>query len=397
MSTDGGGSRRSATQIAALLLAVAPLVTGIYQESRENQNRRADARASRETALQEQRAADESADEKAAKELATTLLQLDDGSAKTDRAFCNHIYLALSRLDSEARSPRTANLIRASLLLRNSADTRPRVCGCSNAGGIGRGWLKSFSAVRKDARTDESNPVLLEALGGAALDCDASTCAAASLRTNQSCKDATDLSPQCVAAREQRDKLCAVDASSENLRVRSLESQLAIARADLQQLRARPAKCPSQGECLLLGVPKAGSLVQPVSNVFPEPDLPAGGLDAGCAIAKPVGKERRRVFIQVPDAVSRSLAETFREAVNAQPPFKSPGIEVMGESRSPNRLQIRYAYSRDLDSATKLKNALDSGRCGYPVSEKGLAQLYPMPHLQGRTDPGVLEVWWPRN
>lgn len=391
MSADGGGMR-STTRIAALLVAMAPVVTGIYQEAREGQTRRADARASRETALQEQRAADELADSKVAKELSTALLTLDDGGARQDRAFCNQIHLAISRLDTEARSPRTSSLIRAALLIRNDDDPRLRICGCSNAGGVGGSWLTGYGADGGRAEVEKRNPQLMEALTNAAADCEARTCANATAATGRLCTGNEAGSPTCLVAQAEQAKLCTGDpASAAALRAQQLERQLADLRTQLEQARAEVAKCPAAGQC-----PGDGLNTRPPVVGTPLPPRETGATPRLCTIAPPLGATRRRVFIQVPDAVNRSLAERFRTAINAQPPFKSPGIEVVGDGRSPEVLQVRYAYAEDLDSAQKLKAALDSGACGYKAGDLK-AELYPMPQLQGRTDRGVLEVWWPRN
>ena len=444
MSADAD-KRRSATQIAALLLAMAPLVTGIYQEAQENRSRRADARATREEAAQQQRTADELADKNAAKQLAEALLGIDREGSKGERSFCNHIYLAIAQLDGEIRSPRTTTLINASLLMRNAANTRLRVCDCTIAGGVGPLWFSGFSAAGEADVAGKPSRRLVQALSSAKQECMSTECETVEAAAEEACAGDSTPSPACLGARAQQRKLCPQREADTARRVETLEALLADAQAKLAQNQ----QCPSSTDDLTITGDPVSSAIYGVSqggltNVWFHEDSPlasgpsldkscvpfvncpgdhrlvggaSGGvkglqgktpveqpltnpdiesLGDGCKIAQPLGKHRRRVFIQVPDAISRSIAETFRTAINAAAPFKSPGIEVVGLSRSPERLQIRYAYGQDRDSAERLKKALDSGLCGYPKSGAS-AQLYPMPHLQGRTDPGVLEVWWPRN
>lgn len=408
MSADGG-KRRSATQIAALLLAMVPLVTGIYQEAQENRSRRADVRETREKALRQQRTADEQADKATAKQLADALLGLDPDSEKGEGAFCSHIYLAIAQLDDETRSPRTATLINASLLMRNADNTGLRICDCTLGGGVGPLWFSGFSAADRPGSSRASSQGLLQALGGAQQDCRSTRCEAVEEAAVETCAGGGASSAGCRAALDRKAKLCLRGEVDPEQRIRTLEAQLTAAEAKLTQAQADPDKacaplahCP--GDFPLVGS-AAGNVKNPPGD--PKPNVkPSGGTadtdtnthttKPDCTVEQPVGDHRRRVFIQVPDAISRSLAEPFRAAINAASPFKTPAIEVVGLSRSPERLQIRYAYGQDRDSAEKLKTALDSGACGIPQSKVG-AELYPMPRLQGRTEPGVLEVWWPRN
>ena len=90
-----------------------------------------------------------------------------------------------------------------------------------------------------------------------------------------------------------------------------------------------------------------------------------------------------------------AAATPLREALNAQGQFKSPQIENVGESRSPAQLQVRYTYPVDESAAQIVVDALkDQPGCGRGDLE--LKRVY-MGRFQGKTDKGVIEVWWPRS
>ena len=240
MSADAD-KRRSATQIAALLLAMAPLVTGIYQEAQENRSRRADARATREEAAQQQRTADELADKNAAKQLAEALLGIDREGSKGERSFCNHIYLAIAQLDGEIRSPRTTTLINASLLMRNAANTRLRVCDCTIAGGVGPLWFSGFSAAGEADVAGKPSRRLVQALSSAKQECMSTECETVEAAAEEACAGDSTPSPACLGARAQQRKLCPQREADTARRVETLEALLADAQAKLAQNQ----QCPS--------------------------------------------------------------------------------------------------------------------------------------------------------
>ena len=102
--------------------------------------------------------------------------------------------------------------------------------------------------------------------------------------------------------------------------------------------------------------------------------------------------ERVRVFVQIPDEAARADAAAFLARVNAARPFKAPGVEMVGLDRSPKNLEIRYAYDQDRPAAVVLRQALN-GACQMSGSEPEILQIA---QYQGRVDPRVLEVWWPK-
>ncbi|WP_293373744.1 hypothetical protein, partial [Nevskia sp.] len=129
--------------------------------------------------------------------------------------------------------------------------------------------------------------------------------------------------------------------------------------------------------------------IEPTPAAIPAPPPPV--VDP-CQLDAAGFTERVRVFVQIPDEGARGDADDFLYRVNHAPPFKGPGVQVVGANRSPTRLEIRYAYDQDLPAAQALERAL-TGACQSTGGEPLIRQIA---QYQGRVDPRVLEVWWPR-
>lgn len=138
--------------------------------------------------------------------------------------------------------------------------------------------------------------------------------------------------------------------------------------------------------------PRRGShgAAKPQPVPVPPPPPPPSATAPACRLDASGFAERHRVFVQIPDDSVRGTAAEFVQAINDAPPFKAPGIQQVGAGRSPTRLEVRYAYDQDLAAARVLQVALSAcGVSGEPV-------LRQIAQYQGRVDPHVLEVWWPR-
>lgn len=112
-----------------------------------------------------------------------------------------------------------------------------------------------------------------------------------------------------------------------------------------------------------------------------------------CAPISSEESRRLRVFVQVPDLLAKDAAERFRDSLNGERKnpatgFKSPGIEIVGSRRSPSTGEVRYTFEKDLPAAQLLASGM-SACFGMEV------KVRPLPN-RGKTDTGVLEVWWPK-
>lgn len=146
----------------------------------------------------------------------------------------------------------------------------------------------------------------------------------------------------------------------------------------IQELRTTESECTAKDPPL------------PEAVVVAVPPLPAPQMD--CRLDAVGFTERVRVFVQIPGEDARADAVAFLAQVNAAPPFKGPGAEVVGVDRAPIKLEIRYAYDQDRPAAVALRKALTVG-CQKTGSEPLIRQIT---QYQGRVDPRVLEVWWPK-
>lgn len=340
----------SNARAVAIVAAMAPLVTGIYQESQQDRQKQSERQTAMKEAAARQQQSEIDADRNTAGALQNSLLAQDSG-------FCARIYFAASQLPNQRVVERTRSVLYAALSLRN-ADARPTVCGC----GKGEGFDQWLQGVAQFFPTDQSSIDKLSALSrelGSACDVDDSP-AASRIR---------DLESQVAALTVQRDSLSAALTSASPISVGSTGA-------------AMPAPAPASAA----SPPAPGA-----EGVAAAASAPAPA--AGCEVADPGERRRLRVFIQVPDDAVRPDAERLRGALNARAPFKSPGIESVGSARSPKNLEVRYAYPVDRDAAQIVLKALASGGCGGATT--GQPQLVYMAKYQGRTDAGVIEVWWP--
>lgn len=318
---------------AALLLALAPLATGVYQEGQQQRQRYTEREQARKEAEDRRLASEADVDTKTADALQQVLLR--DG----DR-FCSRIDLAASLLKTQTVSKRTRTVLIAALQLADPVSKQPMVCECIREGS--EQWLDDFIAKLPDDKRDSLSE-LNKLARGAESRCDVEAGAA---------------SGSAVGALEQR--------------IASLTSERDALRQQLM-LHPSPATSPS-----------------PVLAAPPSPPPPPA-----CVIASPGDRPRIRVFIQVPDPSALAAATPLRDALNAQGQFKSPQIENVGESRSPAQLQVRYTYPADESAAQIVVDALkDQPGCGGGGLE--IKRVY-MSRFQGRTDKGVIEVWWPRS
>jgi hypothetical protein len=328
---------------AALLLALAPLATGVYQEGQQQRQRYAERELARKEAEDRRLASEADVDTKTADALQQVLLR--DG----DR-FCSRIDLAASLLKTQTVSKRTRTVLIAALQLADPASKQPMVCECIREGS--EQWLDDFIAKLPDDRRDSLSE-LNKLARGAESRCDVEAGAA---------------SGPAVDTLEQR--------------IASLTSERDALRQQLM-LHPSPATSPSP------------VLAPPPPSPPPPPPPPPPSPPPACVIASPGDRPRIRVFIQVPNASALAAATPLREALNAQGQFKSPQIETVGESRSPAQLQVRYTYPADESAAQLVIDALkDQPGCGGNGLE--IKRVY-MSRFQGTTDKGVIEVWWPRS
>lgn len=322
---------------AALLLALAPLATGVYQEGQQQRQRYAEREQARQQ-LEEQRLASEAeVDTKTADALQQVLLETGDH-------FCSRIELAASLLKTQTISKRTSTVLIAALQLPDPASRQPRVCDCIRVGS--KQWLAEFIAKLPDDKGDSLSELNRLARGA--------------------------------------ETRCEVEAKA------STES-------NVDTLKQRIASLTSERDALrrqLTLPPSAETSPSPVLAA-PPPAVGASSSQPACVISSPGVRPRIRVFIQVPNASALTAATPLREALNAQGQFKSPQIETVGESRSPAQLQVRYTYPVDESAAQIVIDALkDQPGCGRGDLE--LKRVY-MDRFQGKTDKGVIEVWWPRS
>lgn len=117
---------------------------------------------------------------------------------------------------------------------------------------------------------------------------------------------------------------------------------------------------------------------------------------AECTVEKieqPTG--RVLVYIQIADESQRDGAAKLQRGLNAQPPFRAPGIEKVGAASSPSHAEVRYFYDDDRTAAAALTKSLNDGadKCGLPAAEARVRQF---PQFQGRVAHGVLEIWYPQ-
>ena len=318
---------------AALWLAVLPLATGIYQEGQQQRQRYAEREQARKT-VEEQRLLSEAAiDEKTASALQEVVLQQDSN-------FCSRLYLAASLLKTQTVSERTRNVLVAALQLPGPAKRKPALCSCDLGEGPQR-WLEDFIAKLPDDKSDS--------LG-----------------------DFNKL------ARTAADRCEATQSPAPEPRVQALEQRIVALEAERDSLQRQLQPGKLQASPIVASASPTGHVPMPT-----------------CVIDRPGDRPRIRVFIQVANEASLIEATRLRAGLNAQGQFKSPQIENVGESRSPNQLQVRYAYPADEAAAQIVVNALASqAGCG----RSGLApQSIYMSRAQGKTDKGVIEVWWPRS
>jgi len=329
----------SATRITAILAAMTPVVAGIYQESQEAGQRRAQTYSDQKKIEEDRRRQAEESDKQTARLLQNALVEMPASSdakqhlnVSPENIFCTKLYLASEQLRAEPESPRTLAVVSAAFKLKNTEGLL-RVCACAKDYETRESWINSF--VRADMESQERDEV--------------------SQRFSQNLRDAK---AECDDRDPKKGSLEILKEENKQLK---------------QRLGEQSKSCPA--------VKKA--------------DPPLSSPPSACAIQVPAGETRRlRVFIQTPNAEINPEAERLRTALNSHPPFKSPGIEIVGEKRSPSALQIRFTYEADRKAAEVIETALKSDACGM---EKVPVQLVPMPHMQGRTDPGVLEVWWPKS
>ena len=323
---------------AALLLALAPLATGVYQEGQQQRQRYAERELARKEAEDRRLASEADVDTKTADALQQVLLLNGD-------RFCSRIDLAASLLKTQTVSKRTRTVLIAALQLADPASKQPMVCECIREGS--EQWLDDFIARLPDDKGDSLGE-LNKLARGAESRCDAEP-------------DVSLLKQQIADLATERD---------------ALRGQLAQRPAPVaSQLPAPP---PMPPPVLAMSLPPAAAAPQPA-----------------CVIASPGERPRVRVFIQVPNPAVLAAATPLRDALNAQGQFKSPQIENVGESRSPAQLQVRYTYPTDEAAAQIVVDALkDQPGCG--KGELELKRVY-MGRFQGKTDKGVIEVWWPKS
>lgn len=397
MSDRAGASRfGSNTRIVAVLAAMAPVVAGIYQQSQQerqrDEQRHAEQQALKESraardkeASERQRALSVQADESTAAALQKALVVAQPqerwvGSQRvvTEHEFCTRLMFAASQLVNQSVTDRTRAILYAAMRLRRSDDEQLRVCQCSSPARIDD-WFGELEQMMPSQQ--EPAPKRLSAAVRYARD-ECKT-AAATPGAGASPTDLAHLRAQLAKAQTDLDAL--------RRRVS----------AELPEVSAAAPRGPSAAPKPRDGVPASGSA--PVAAVPAAPTAPPLAMPASapaaappaCTIGRPAqGTPRIRVFIQVPQADDIADAEVLRAALNAQPPFKSPGIETVGASRSPRRLEIRYTYPADLPAAELVQQALASGRCGGGSAAADVRLAY-QPRFQGRVDTGVIEVWWP--
>ena len=324
---------------AALLLALAPLATGVYQEGQQQRQRYAEREQTRKQAEEQRLASEAEVDTKTADALQQVLLQAGD-------RFCSRIELAASLLKTQTVSKRTRTVLIAALQLPDPVSRQPMVCECIR-GEASEQWLAEFIAKLPDDKGDSLSELNKLARGA--------------------------------------ESRCEVEAkASTESNVDALQQQIASLTSERDALRQQVQQHPLP----------ATSPTPPPVLAAPPPAVGASPPEPACVIASPGDRPRIRVFIQVPNSSALAAATPLREALNAQGQFKSPQIENVGESRSPAQLQVRYTYPADESAAQIVVDALkDQPGCGRGGLE--LKRVY-MGRFQGRTDKGVIEVWWPK-
>lgn len=363
----GGGVR-----VAAILAAMSPVVAGIYQESQESRQRQTQ-RHDEEEARQNQvaTAAKEDVNRRRNAEIEadkTTALALQDALATAQRSagsertaataqeFCSRLFFTATQLTNQNVSTRTRAILYAALRLRDPDDAGSlRACQCSGKPGSAV-WLTELQQMIPPDEKSGSDRLSLAVRS--ALD---------------ECTSDPSVSPQQALIEQLQQKVAALTAERDLLTV-----------------------ALKNGAPLSTGS-EAGGTSGEVVGGDPGPSSaaphPAASAPLPCLVDTPADSRRLRVFIQVPDAQARSDANKLRDAINASPPFKSPGIQTVGASRSPNDLQIRYTYPMDKPAVEIIQKAILSGSCGAGGAKPLLVY---MGRYQGGTDTGVIELWWPR-
>lgn len=375
-----------ATRITAILAVMAPVVTGIYQEGQNAKLRRAqthtdqkkaeeDQRRFLEVARDEKQRLAEDSDRHTAKLLQERLTTaqaawIADGPKKAAPMFCATLSYATAQVYLETESPRTLVMLTSAFKARDEAD-RLLVCNCTKNEEVARtSWFRQFFQLGQKAQADSSNT---------------------GSKDNAKPAPVTSVSVDAAMGLWRAAKQ-ALSVCGES------DPRLSESLVKINQLTAANTK-------LLLekaNLEYEKQLASTHACAQPPPPPPPPPPSAKCEVTLPEGESRRlRVFIQTPNAATRDgEASLLRDALNLTSlnlatGFKSPGIEIVGENRSPSSLQVRFTYEEDRQAADAIKTALENSKgCGMknvPV------QLFPMPQMQGRTDPGVLEVWWPKS
>ncbi|MDB5967823.1 MAG: hypothetical protein JWQ90_273 [Hydrocarboniphaga sp.] len=369
------GKMGSSARIVAVLAAMSPVVAGIYQQSQQqrqhNEQRHTEQQTLQEnkaTRLKEasdrQHALDIQADKATAESLQAALVVAQPQETlsgrqlvTTEPEFCTRLFFAATQLGNQAIADRTRAILYAAMRLRRTSDEQLRVCQCSSQARIGS-WLGELQQMIPP----QGNP--------------------AGDRLSSAVRSAID---ECTPA-------TAVAAKPTQIELLQTQLKQVAAQRDVMLLQLGAASQmvgsggPSSGSS---ESPQSASPAAPVATTASPPPPPAP-----CLVDSPADNTSRiRVFIQVPDSDAKTDAEILRTALNAQAPFKSPGIETVGPQRSPQQLEIRYTYPADQPAARILEQALDSKFCGGGGAS---AKLVYQPRFQGRADSGVLEVWWPK-
>lgn len=376
-----GGGFSNSTKAAAILAAIAPIVAGVYQQGEEARQREAQRREQQQQLSEKKAAADKEAD-------VSTARALQEGLAATGTSaadFCSRLYFAATQLSGQAVSTRTRNTLYAALRLRETDGERLRVCGCAAPSRIG-GWLEEVQQLIPPEDGGSAVDRLSQAVRSAAAEC-----ATAMTEVEQLRHDLQEAQEQLARLSVGGPVVGSAPAPAGD------DGAVAATPPPLPAPEAAPAPGPQAGQepgPAPAEAPAEASVSapEPAPVTSAPPPLTAAASEASprCAVAPPDDARRRRVFIQVPDADVRAQAERLRGGLNDSPPFTAPAIEVVGPKRAPARYEVRYTYAIDESAARQVQQALAD-------CLQQPARLVVMDRYRGRTDSGVIEVWWPRS